>query len=355
MVGDLSRDIGMINRVLIVGLGSIGKRHLRLARNLIPNAEIAVLRHRECTGIPEHADHVFSQLDQAIAFAPQVAVIANPAPYHLSCAVPLARAGVHLIVEKPLATSTEGVPELIEIGRMGGLTLMTGYNLRYSPSLIKFKEFIDDGVIGDIWSIQCEAGQYLPLWRPDADYRDGVSARLALGGGALLELSHELDYLRWIFGEAEWVQATLSKQSDLEIDVEDSVSMDMQFARQTTGTSPIASVNLSLLRHDACRICTVVGKLGCLKWDGIAGSVELFSSGGERWVEMFRHVSPRDETYEAQWRCFLQYVTSHAKSIAGAIDGFQVMRLVELIKLSGMLGQRLHLNRERERIGGLVK
>ena len=98
--------------------------------------------------------------------------------------------------------------------------LAIGYNLRFLSSLQKFKSILDDKIIGDVWSVRSEVGQFLPSWRPNSDYRKGVSAQYALGGGVLLELSHDIDYLRWIFGEVAWVQAVLAQQSDLEIDVE---------------------------------------------------------------------------------------------------------------------------------------
>ena len=79
-------DAVLISRVLIVGLGSIGKRHLRLARELLPNADVRVLRHQVCDSVPEHANGCFSSLEDAIAFAPQLAVIASPATFHIDAA-----------------------------------------------------------------------------------------------------------------------------------------------------------------------------------------------------------------------------------------------------------------------------
>ena len=98
----------MIDRLLIVGHGSIGQRHLRIARGLLPNADIRVLRHQTCEFIPENADGCMSRLDEALAFAPQAAVIASPSTFHMQTALPLANAGVHLLVEKPLAASYDG-------------------------------------------------------------------------------------------------------------------------------------------------------------------------------------------------------------------------------------------------------
>lgn len=150
----------MINRILIVGLGSIGKRHLRLARELLPDADIRVLRHQACASIPEHANGCFSSLEQAIAFGPQLAAIAGPATFHMSAAQPLARAGVNLLVEKPLSASLDSVPLLLEICREQGTVLLTGYNLRFLPSLRRFRDLLNENVIGRMLSVRCEIGQY---------------------------------------------------------------------------------------------------------------------------------------------------------------------------------------------------
>ena len=107
----------MINRILIVGLGSIGKRHLRLARELLPQAEIGVLRHKVDSIVPEGADFIFAKMSEALIFSPDLAIIASPATFHLSAAIQLAEAGVHLLIEKPLSATSEGIDELAEACR----------------------------------------------------------------------------------------------------------------------------------------------------------------------------------------------------------------------------------------------
>ena len=121
----------MIDRILIVGHGSIGKRHLRLAREFLPQAEIGVLRHKVDLTIPEGADYVFSTMVEALAFAPNLAIVANPATIHLSTAMRLAEAGVHLLIEKPLSVISEGVTDLIETCKKTNVVLAIGYNLRF--------------------------------------------------------------------------------------------------------------------------------------------------------------------------------------------------------------------------------
>ena len=332
----------MINRILIVGLGSIGKRHLRLARALLPNADIRVLRHQAGSAVPDSANGSFSSIDEAIAFAPQTAVIASPAPFHIATAQALAEAGVHLLIEKPLSASLNGVMQLLETCQKQGTVLLTGYNLRFLPSLQRFRDLLGDGVIGKVLSVRCEIGQYLPSWRPDADYRQGVSARRELGGGALLELSHELDYLRWIFGEVDWVKATLSRQSSLALDVEDTAHLTLGFAPADDGHQLIGTVNMDFVRHDTTRLCTTIGENGSLRWNGLTGVVEQFETGAKDWRELFRHQHQRDDSYLAEWTHFLDCIRDQKRPLITGGDGLKVLQIIDAARQSSeSCGQKI--------------
>ena len=324
----------MINRLLIVGVGSIGMRHLRLGRSLLPDADIRVLRREASANTPAHADGCFTRIEQAVDFSPQLSVIATPAPFHMQAAISLAKAGSHLLIEKPLASSLPELSPFIALLREKRPVVLTGYNLRFLPSLQKFREMFEAGVVGNALSVRCEVGQYLPSWRPDADYRVGVSARRALGGGVLLELSHELDYLQWIFGDASWVRATLRKQSDLEIDVEDSAHMIIGFAPKNGASEVVGSASLDFLRHDTTRQCTVIGENGSLRWNGITGTVELLGAGGNAWTEMYRHDAPRDFSYEAEWLHLLECIEKGQPPLVSFEDGERVLRLIDAARRS---------------------
>lgn len=331
----------LINRILIVGLGSIGTRHLKIARNLFPDADIRVLRHQECQSIPEYADGCFSTIEQAVAFSPQIAVIANPAPFHILVARRLADAGVHLLIEKPLSSSVNGVPQLIEACQKQGSVLMTGYNLRFLPSLQRFHNLLLDNAIGRVLSVRCEIGQYLPTWRPNTDYRESVSARRKLGGGVLLELSHELDYLRWIFGEVEWVKATLSRQSALEIDVEDTAHLILGFVPADDKFQLIGTVNLDFIRHDTTRSCTAIGENGTLRWNGLTGVVELYEAGDEEWCELFRYQHQRDDSYLAEWKNLIDSFNEHNTPLVTGGDGLKVLQIIEAARISATSGGQI--------------
>lgn len=325
----------VVERVLVVGLGSIGRRHARIARLVRPGASIAAWRHRRSDGsLPAGLDTVAWSLDEALAFAPQAAVIASPASHHLAAARALAREGVHLLIEKPLADRADGVEELIAECAQRSLVLMTGYNLRFLPSLQHFRDVVVSGAAGDVLSVRAEAGQYLPSWRPDVAYRDSVSARASLGGGVLLELSHEFDYLQWIFGNVAWVQAIATRQSLLDIDVEDTAHVVLGFAQSSTRAPLIANVSLDFLRHDSTRCCTVIGSEGTLRWNAITGVVDIFRAGGSAWEQLVAAPVERDATYVAEWRAFLACIESGATVPVDGVAGLATLQIVEAARQS---------------------
>jgi len=331
----------MIDRILIVGLGSIGKRHLRIARELVPNADIRILRHRVTSEVPQYSDGCFSSIEEAVAFTPQIAIIANPASFHVPIAQPLAEIGVHLLIEKPLSDSLDGVAQLIETCRNQDAVLLTGYNLRFLPSIQRFRDLLEGCIVGKILSVRCEIGQYLPSWRPGSDYRDGVSARQELGGGVLLELSHEIDYLRWIFGEVTWVKASLSRQSNLEISVEDSAHLVVGFAPSVDNYQLIGMVNLDFIRHDTTRECVAIGERGSLRWNGLTGEVSVYEAGAKGWRMLFNPPQLHDESYIAEWQNLLACVTEGKKPLISGVDGLKVLQIIEAVRKSAISGGQI--------------
>jgi predicted dehydrogenase len=303
---------------------------------LMPHAIIAVLRHTDCKETPAGIDvnYCFTSLEEAIRFAPQAAVVANPSSQHLQVALPLSQAGVHILIEKPISTSLEGVDELISTSKAHGLVLMTGYNLRFLSTLQYFRELLTNDIVGRMLSVRVEVGQYLPSWRPEVDYRDTVSANKSLGGGVLMELSHEIDYLRWLLGDVQWVSAVLSTQSDLEIDVEDTAHLTLGFTAMNDSKPLIASLNMDFVRHDSTRICIVIGEKASLKWNAIAGTVELLEKGQICWQSVFTHSPERDEAYVAEWQHFMDCVQQGAQPIISGQDGLEVLKIIDAARTS---------------------
>lgn len=331
----------LIDRVLIVGLGSMGRRHVRLARELLPSADIRVLRHQANRDVPMYSDGCFCCVEDAINFSPQIVIIANPAPFHIPIAQAFSQLGAHLLIEKPLSSTVDGILKLISTCNKQGVVLLTGYNLRFLPSLQHFRNLLLGGIVGNILSVRCEVGQYLPSWRPDCDYRVGVTARSELGGGALLELSHEFDYLRWIFGDMNWVQAVLSRQSNLDINVEDTAHLVFGFTPMSDGRQLVGNISLDLIRQDATRSCTAIGDNGSLRWDGLTGVVEIYRRGENKWCHIAKYDQSRDESYRAEWSNFMQSIEGKTKPNVTGEDGLRVLEIIEAVRRSASSGAKV--------------
>lgn len=272
-------------RVLIVGSGSIGRRHLANLRRIQPECDVTVLMRRDSSTSVDQLqpppNRIVHTLQGALTHEPNAAIIASPASHHLVTAIPLAKAGVHILVEKPISNSIDDVDQLVATCADSGCVLMTGYNLRFDATLQAVKKSIDDGLIGKPVGVRAEVGQYLPDWRPGTDYRQAVSANRALGGGALLELSHELDYVQWLLGDIVSVSAEVGQLGDLQIDVEDYSELAVRFA-----SGAIGNIHVDFLQRSASRQCRIIGSTGTLIWNGIEGTVRCFQSETNEWSDL---------------------------------------------------------------------
>ncbi len=250
-------------KALVVGLGSAGRRHARnwAALGLGP---VSICRATD-TPQPEPLGvdaSVYRDLGEALAASPDVTIVANPSSLHVETARAAVRAGSHVLVEKPLGASLEGVGALLDEARATGRHVMVGYNLRFHPGLARARDLLHAGAIGRPVSARAEMGEYLPGWHPWEDYRAGYAGRRALGGGPVLTFSHELDSVCWLLGRPLRVTAVARRASPLEVDTEDVAEMIVEFAGGV-----LASVHVDYVRQPPRRFVEIVGDAGVLRWE----------------------------------------------------------------------------------------
>ena len=335
----------MIKKILINGAGSAGARHFEIARNLFPNAEIAILTNRQILDPNLGYKLHFTKVEEAIKFQPSIAILAGAASTRIEIGLALANSGVHLLVEKPISVSTTSVENLIDICAEKKIILAIGYNLRFNESLIYFRDQLNLGVIGKPLLVKCEVGQFLPSWRGSVDYRHSVSAQRKLGGGALFELSHEIDYLAWIFGKIEWVRATIMQQSSLEIDVEDSAFLTLGIENKKN-PNLVANLTMDFIRHDIQRNCTVIGESGTLKWDGIKQQVSILKQGESSWTNLITTTHSSDTSYLAEWKDFLECLDTRKSPMATGIDGLKSLEVIAAALESTPTGKQIEIQRK---------
>ena len=330
-------------RFLVVGLGSIGRRHIHNLKRIYPTAKISVWRRKQTTedlgDVAPLVDQVVTSIDDALASQPDAALVTNPASLHVETSLALAQNGVHLFVEKPISNTIDGVDTLLELCRERDLVLMVGYNFRFYKPLQAMRQALTEGRIGRVLSLRTEVGQYLPDWRPGSDYRGTVSAQRELGGGVVLELSHELDYVRWLVGEVETVSAQIGHLSDLEIDVEDTAEITLRFANGAIG-----NVHMNMIQRSATRTCRIIGTEGMLAWDFMSNNVGILVNGTSSWSDLHpREHIDRNDMYVAELRHFLECVKGDETPIVSGDDGRRVLDIALATRRSSEEGRVVEL------------
>jgi predicted dehydrogenase len=323
-------------KFLIIGSGSIGKRHLRNLRQL-GYQDVGVFDTQEnvlADTQQEYGIQVYSSLEIALGESPDIVILATPTAFHISYALASAKTGAHLFIEKPISHSMEGIAELLATVREKDLVAMIAYSLRFFEGIRLMRDLINNGEVGEPLYVHVEAGQYLPDWRPGSDYRKAYSAQSDQGGGVLLDLSHELDYVLWIFGPVRHVSSVLRKVSSLEIDVEDTADILMEHA-----SGLISSVHLDYLQRATARTCKVVGSEGTLIWDYSTDCVQVYTSHSNIW-QRYEYQTDRNDMYIQELEHFIDCVQQIKKPLISLEDGIKVLQIALAAKKSAQSGRR---------------
>jgi predicted dehydrogenase len=286
-------------RVVVVGSGPAGLRHVRNA--VLLGHDVSLVRR---AGLPTDAlareldVPVFDALTDAADWEPEAAVVATPPSEHLAAIHWALERACPVLVEKPFASSSAGIADVVDAAAACGVSIAVGYNLRFHPAVAAVERAVSTGRIGPLLAMRAEVGSYLPEWHPEDDYRRGSAARRELGGGAALTLSHELDYVLWIAGEVVDATGIAAHASDLDVDADDVAELVL---RHRSGA--LSSVHMDFFDRMHRRAVRCVGAAGTIAWE-VGGPVTLTGGGG---VETLWHDPDFDiaDTYVDELSTFL--------------------------------------------------
>ncbi len=326
---------------LVIGCGSIGKRHIRNLRSLDFGDIIA------CDIEPERCDEVeqeyniktYNNIGEAFAQKPEVVFICTPTSLHIPLAISAAQHGCHLFIEKSLSHSFDNIDELIEIVIKRELVNLVGCNVRFHPSIALMKELLQKESIGKVLCARVQAGQYLPDWHPWEDYRLGYSASSALGGGVILDSIHEIDYISWFLGEVKQVFCFSGKYSSLEIDTEDMAEILLSFH-----SGAIAEIHLDYIQRSYVRSCQLIGEEGTILWDFNDKLVKLYSARTKDWQVFPEEVDyDTNQMYIEEMRHFIQCLGGKAEPMQDIKSAKNVMEIALAAKTSSRKGKVVNL------------
>lgn len=265
-------------RFLVIGTGSIGRRHVANLKGLVPGGRLAFLRHdarADDFSSMMHA-HVFGALDRAIEWRPTMAIVASPSDRHFDTLPGLLAAGIPTFIEKPVVIRAEDCAYLAGLRRVDLPPTQVGCVLRFTDLVVRLKSWLDEGQLGRLIRARFECGQYLPDWRPGSDYRTSYSASRERGGGVIFDLVHEIDLAVMFFGDCTLLHAVRDQRSSLQITSEDVALLHLRAADGL----PI-EVALDYVSRRPRREIRVVGEEATAILDFRTATLALHSPSGE--------------------------------------------------------------------------
>lgn len=340
-----------IEKVLFVGLGGAGQRHLRMFKAHLPDG-VAYTAYRATGQTPAlNADFtvvdgetledryglsLFDDLEIALDDGPDLAVISNPTALHLEVMQKAAAKGIGIFVEKPASHTLDGFDDLESEIREKGLTFFVSFQRRFHPHLRRIKEMMETGALGKTVNAGFSVASYVPAWHSYEDFRRLYACRKNLGGGVLLTEIHEIDLCCWYFGPPEAVACTGGNYSDVTMDVEDTAHLTLKY--------PGFSVRIDLCfmqRHNHRRLF-IAGTDGYVEWDqdGNRLLAEDYGTGQKDAREDPGFAN--DDMFTAQTQHFVREFGP--QDSGGYLDAArQSLAVVEAARKSMATGEMVHL------------
>jgi len=327
-------------RIAVIGCGSIGKRHIQNLKALgvkdLVACDVRADRRNEVAerfGLAQ----TYEDYQGALSDGANAAFVCTPPVFHMPAAMAAARAGCHLFIEKPLSSTLEGVDELLSLCEERRLLVMTGYNMRFWAPIVQIKALIQAGRIGRVLTGRVGMSGYLPDFHPSEGPREYFMFQKALGGGALLDMSHGIDFMCWFLGRIEAVSAFHERVGGLEMDADDTTLL---LARFTSGA--LVDFHFDLLGRAPRKSCEVIGEQGTITWDTVSHEVRAYDAQTARWTATSCEVA-YNEVYLAELRHFLECLAQGKTPMVTGADGKHALEVIEAARRSAQEGRVIQL------------
>lgn len=285
-------------RVVVVGLGSIGRRHARLLAErpdldvevCEPAAEAVAKARAELGPLPLHVSFA-----SALSSRPDLVVIATPHDLHAQQAFAAMRAGAHVFCEKPLCVDRAEAGRMIAGARETGRQLGVGFQLHFHPGALRVRELIRAGIIGEVAHLHMRVGSYITLRNSSSRYQQ------SLPGSLLLDYAHQPDLAIWLLGQLPaGVTLAAVQAGGLPLSSRPNVlALTLDYDRPL-----LATIHLNYVQMPQRHEWEIVGDKGWIVMDADRGTIRLGLRATE--AETVETVAvDRDEPYRREHQAFL--------------------------------------------------
>jgi predicted dehydrogenase len=312
-------------RVLVVGLGSIGQRHARLL------SERADIELHLCDMIKDHRAQTIAALINQLAIEhtsftdslksrPDIVFICVPNQFHVPVGLQAIESGADIFVEKPISDVIEEARKLIVAAELQGRFMQVGYMLRCDEGLCKMKKIIDNGEIGNLTGGRAMIGSYITLLNAKSHDREKIPNSL------IVDYTHELDFIRWFFGNVVGVKAMSARLGDL--DMKPVPNIFQIILKTETGT--LIQVHMDYIQFPQRRIFEIYGDRGTLSYDFMTGEIRHFNFQREhQWMDI--SVAPISDRWDDLFRAEHELIFSRRNAgLPPAVSGMDGLLALEI-------------------------
>lgn len=322
----------MAEHILIIGSGSVGKRHARNLAALECRISCVDPREdrREELAVETPVEGTFSSVGSALNRPHDFSgvVIASPTAFHPSDLNAAIEAGLPVLLEKPVAKTACEAREMQRFAEQRNIPVLLGYTWRWWPPLERVRELLRQQAIGRLHHVQFHMSAHLADWHPWEPYQAFFMASAAQGGGALLDESHWIDLMVWLFGMPERISGRVEKLSSLEIETDDNVDV---MATYPDGLR--VSLHLDLYGRPHEKFIRFIGESGTLFWTAEPNRIAVGKEMGQIWQEEIFQCE-RNDMFMAVAREYLAVIAGKLAPTCTLADGLQVMELIEAVRCS---------------------
>jgi len=324
-------------KILVLGSGSIGQRHISNLTKLIPKKSIEVFdiqpKRAEIIakkyGVSLITDYKFSNYNCVFVCTPPI--------NHIDIAIKALKEGTNVFIEKPLSSNQIGIKQLKKLKDRKNKLVFVGYNFRFNKGINLIKRMIQTKKLGKPIHASAYFGQYLPDWRPLIDYTKNYTAIKKLGGGIVFDGSHEVDYLSWILGQPKYLQSEYVNTSILKSNVEGIAEIILKFSKNI-----LANIHLDFVRREYRRSLEILCEKGIIQWS-LEHKIKLFNANKGRWT-MIKINENTNDMYLAEIKHVIDCIKHRKQSkIINLENGISTFEISKAIINSGKKGKRIYL------------
>ena len=316
-------------RVLIVGFGSIARKHIRTLNKNWPSFEIGIYKKGillECEEL-NFTKKLFTTYQECLGWLPNYVIIASPCTFHLEQALYFARQGIPILIEKPIGKGSESKKDWEELFSLSKrVPIMVGYVFRHDECLKELQKILSLNSYGKTIEIESYCGSWLPDWRPKSNYKKSVSAQNKLGGGVLLELSHEIDLINNLFGPVEIKYASSFNTNTLAIDVEDIALIQAECLK-----CRFITIKLNFCSKPQERYLKIRFSKANLIWELDNQIIKIKESEGNELI-LYKSKKDSDYKYKKQLENFFKFIENKEDSPCSVEDAYETLRLISKSK-----------------------